>query len=124
MNEFRQFHELVRNAPLINKIDFIRDHIMDKNVLDLGCIGHTLDDSLRFPDRWLHNIIRTNACSAVGVDINERDVMELRKRGYNTVCADVLTLRLDRKFDVVVCGDLIEHVNTLDNSLIKQSLLG
>ena len=29
--------------------------------------------------------------------------------GYDMICADALSLRLDRTFDVVVCGDLIEH---------------
>ena len=47
----------------------------------------------------------------LGVDILKSELDKLTATGYDVLVQDALTLRLDRKFDVVVCGDLIEHVN-------------
>ncbi|MEW5801264.1 MAG: methyltransferase domain-containing protein [bacterium] len=99
-----------KNARYIPKHEFIRLHVKDRDVLDLGCVAHSLSFCLNFPHRWLHNTIRSHARSALGVDLLEKEITELQKMGYNVIYGDAQTLRLGRKFDVVVCGDLIEHV--------------
>lgn len=59
----------------------------------------------------------------VGVDINENEVLKLKKLGYNVVYADVqdpnLSKLLKEKFDVIVASEIIEHLSNpglfLDN---------
>jgi 2-polyprenyl-3-methyl-5-hydroxy-6-metoxy-1,4-benzoquinol methylase len=46
----------------------------------------------------------------VGVDIQKEDVERLRKLGYEVVWGDVTTINLGKKFDVIVAGELIEHL--------------
>jgi len=59
---------------------------------------------------WLHGYIRQRAESVLGVDILEAEIEEMNRRGYDAVCADVETMDLGRQFDVVVAGDLVEHL--------------
>lgn len=57
-----------------------------------------------------------------GVDINEQAVAEAKKKGIQAVVGDVFeidTLFSQRSFDVVVAGDIIEHVFDTDLFLKK-----
>jgi SAM-dependent methyltransferase len=106
----QEFIKAIRQAPYVGKLDFVRQRVKGKNVLDIGCVQHSLDRCLKSPEKWLHNTVRDNAKSVLGVDILEQEVAELQKRGYNIIVADATTMRLDHKFEVVVCGDIIEHL--------------
>jgi len=116
-NRIHQFLADIQTASCRNKREWILSFVTGKDVLDLGIIDHGLEYALG-SEKWLHNHIRTHAASVIGVDILANEVTALRKLGYDVECADVQTMRLDRKFDVVVCGDLIEHV-TNPGSLIE-----
>lgn len=111
MTALNDYLSMVKRSPYIGKREFIRNYVSNKNVLDLGCVAHTVERCINSPDTWLHNVICKNARSVLGVDLLEKEVQELCKRGYTMICADALAMRLDTKYDVVVCGDLIEHVN-------------
>jgi 2-polyprenyl-3-methyl-5-hydroxy-6-metoxy-1,4-benzoquinol methylase len=56
-------------------------------------------------------VIRACARSVLGVDYLAPAVEALRERGFNVVCANVETMDLGGRFEVVVAGDLIEHLN-------------
>ena len=47
----------------------------------------------------------------VGLDLDEEGVEALKKRGYNAVCGDVHKVDLDRKFDTIIAGEIIEHLD-------------
>jgi 2-polyprenyl-3-methyl-5-hydroxy-6-metoxy-1,4-benzoquinol methylase len=81
---------------------------VDKDVLDLGCVDHAvLSEQL---DRWTHRHLKQVAKSITGVDLLEPEVMKLREKGYNIEVGNVEQLHLGRTFDVIVAGELIEHV--------------
>src|ERR1043165_4901887 len=101
----QEFIVAIRHAPYQPKTEFIRARVVGKTVLDLGCVQHSLDRLFQAPDRWLHNVIRENATSVLGVDILEKEIAELQRMGYNMLAGDATTLRLAERFDVVVCGD-------------------
>jgi 2-polyprenyl-3-methyl-5-hydroxy-6-metoxy-1,4-benzoquinol methylase len=107
----RDFIAAIRSAPYENKRNWICSLVKDKDVLDLGVVAHSLDFCLNHRDSWLHGLIRDHAASVLGADVLKEEVKGLEEMGYNVIVADALTLRLNRKFDVVVCGDLIEHVS-------------
>ena len=104
------FVDAARGAPYLPKREFIDERVAGKDVLDLGFVGHSLDACHRSPDGWLHNAIRSRARSVLGVDLLEEEVARLQEEGYSALAADALALRLDARFDAVVCADLIEHV--------------
>lgn len=87
---------------------FILNKCRDKNVLDLGCVGHT---SFRFSDLYMG--LKGVARTLVGVD--NRPIPPMREFGFPVFPGDVENLSkvVDIKgktFDVIVAGDLIEHL--------------
>lgn len=92
-----------------NKNEWIIPKVVGKNVLDLGCVRHDLDETTK--EGWLHGHIVNNAATVTGVDYLEEEVNELVKKGYNMVCANVETMDLGNKYELIVAGDLIEHLS-------------
>ena len=94
----------------------IRPHVEGKDVLHLGCVAH--DESKRKSGNWTHDLIVREASDVLGVDILEKDVQNLRSEGYSVECADAQNLDLGRTFEVIVLGELIEHLTDF-NGLLK-----
>ena len=94
-----------------NKSDWIKPFIRDKKVLDLGCVQHNMGETKKL--LWLHRIIREHARSVLGVDYLQTEVIELKGQGYNVICANVETMELQDEFEVIVAGDIIEHLSNL-----------
>ncbi len=89
--------------------DFLSQLVHGKTVLDVGCVDHSA--SVEREDHWLHKHLALSAGSILGLDILESDVAELRRRGYDVVCGDATTISLNRTFDIVVAGEIIEHID-------------
>jgi SAM-dependent methyltransferase len=80
-------------------------------VLDCGCVSHKVsDDEEWWSYLWLHEQICKVARECLGVDYEKAEVEKLKKKGYNVKVANVETMDLGRTFDVVVAGELIEHL--------------
>jgi SAM-dependent methyltransferase len=86
----------------------IADLCRNKNVLDIGCIDHDLKN--RRKSVWLHKLIRDCASNTLGLDYDAKNVEQLIHEGYNAICADATNFDLGQIFDVVVAGELIEHL--------------
>lgn len=97
------------------KEDFIMDKCKNMHVLDLGCIRHNADFAFQDPN-WLHGKIKQVAKRLVGVDYLLGDIEKLNTAGYNIVYGDVTKpLEIsDDAFDVIVAGDLIEHLTNFE----------
>jgi 2-polyprenyl-3-methyl-5-hydroxy-6-metoxy-1,4-benzoquinol methylase len=99
----------------VDKIEFIKTRCKDKKVLDLGCVEHNLYDSHLKDSLWLHSHIKETAKELIGIDNDKKNVRILNKRGFNIINGDVERLEKVKeikgeKFDVIVVGDLIEHL--------------
>lgn len=92
-----------------DKADWIVTFIKSKKVLDLGCVEHDLASTKK--PNWLYGIINKHAKNVLGVDYLEEDILARKGQGYNVVCANVETMELGDQFEVVVAGDLIEHLS-------------
>ena len=99
----------IGTAP--TKVDFILELCRGRRVLDVGCVQHTWEQSVRNPN-WLHRKIREVSASCVGVDYLAEDVTRLQGLGYDMVVGDVLRDDPPGTFEVVVLGDLIEHLES------------
>ena len=93
------------------RIKVVRTHARDKKVLDLGCVSHHFDFSR---DKWLHQHVVDVAAECVGADYNEAGVKQLNEAGYDAVHVDItgdISALIERgPFDVVVAGEIIEHL--------------
>jgi SAM-dependent methyltransferase len=79
-----------------------------KRVLDLGCVDHTL--STRQSSYWLHGIIRQHASYVLGLDYEREEIERLKTEGYHVVWGDAVNFSLQETFDLIVAGEIIEHL--------------
>lgn len=89
--------------------DFLSQFVRSKTVLDVGCVDHSA--SVEQEEHWLHKHLACTAKSILGLDILESEAAELRRRGYEVVSGDAITVSLNRTFDVIVAGEIIEHID-------------
>jgi len=90
--------------------DIILRYITGKDVLDLGGVDHYALREKIASDIWLHALIANNAHSCLGVDILEDRVKEAVEHGFNFEVGNAEHLAYDQAYDVVVAGELVEHV--------------
>ncbi|MEO8050026.1 MAG: methyltransferase domain-containing protein [Acidobacteriota bacterium] len=88
--------------------DDILDLVNGPAVLDIGCAGHHVR-----PDQpgWLHGKLREKF-QVTGIDISESNIAFMRSLGIDDVhvqSAD--SFALNRQFDTVVAGEVIEHLS-------------
>ena len=90
------------------KIAYMLKRVTGKSVLDLGCVQHGRDAFLN--KDWLHKAINMHAASCKGLDLYEAGVNHLNTEGYDVIYGDAQDFDLKKKYEVIVAGDLIEHL--------------
>ena len=91
-----------------SKIRYVTERCRDRSVLDLGCVQH----DARFAENkfWLHKAIVAVAREVIGLDLHKPGVDALQASGYNVVHGNAEDFDFGRTFEVIVAGDLIEHL--------------
>ena len=99
---------------IVHREEFLLSLCRGKRVLHLGCTDTPFTDESIAAERWLHAKLSGVAGECVGVDIDANAIRRLRDQYgvCNIVHGDAENLEaLDRGlFDVVVAGELIEHL--------------
>ncbi|MDW3219453.1 MAG: class I SAM-dependent methyltransferase [Acidimicrobiales bacterium] len=107
--------EAAWRSPIADRVAFLEGRVRGRMVLDIGCVAH--DESRMDASNWLHARIAAAASTCLGVDILDAGVDAMRRRGFDAVVHDLTTGLgpiADRgPFDVIVAGELIEHVDDL-----------
>ena len=91
------------------KIVFFSKLAEDKNVLDIGVVQHEIDKVDK--STWLHRALSIKASRNTGLDIDQEGVNYLNGKGFNVIQADAQDFQLGEIFEVIVAGDLIEHLD-------------
>ena len=99
-----------------NRNVFLADLARGLDVLDVGCVDH--DMHTRMDGNWLHDSLRHTAKNIVGIDYEADYIQKLQAEGYNVLCADATCFDLSRQFDVIVAGELLEHLANAGRFLI------
>lgn len=81
-----------------DRLKFIEKIVKDKSVLDLGSVGCAFN-----PKTLPFEIIQKSAKSYIGIDLKPSGNPNIRH-------GDVETVDLHQKFDVIIAGDIIEHL--------------
>jgi 2-polyprenyl-3-methyl-5-hydroxy-6-metoxy-1,4-benzoquinol methylase len=98
-------------SPVVPKEQLICDLCRHKRVLDIGCIDHSFETAIGLGDGWLHERLRRVATELVGLDTLEDDAKRLNEVGYDIRVGNAEDFDLDRTFDVIVGGDIVEHLS-------------
>jgi 2-polyprenyl-3-methyl-5-hydroxy-6-metoxy-1,4-benzoquinol methylase len=99
-----------RTGRLINdRLNYLCQLVAGKSVLDIGVVEHTRE-AIESPD-WLHENLRRHAARCVGVDVLEEEVAYLKAKGYEVVCGDITKAPIPAKFDVIIAGEVLEHLD-------------
>lgn len=108
---FESYARSCRTA--VPKDDAIVDLCRGRRVLDIGCIDHDLRTVEQLGATWLHGRIRGVAAELTGLDILDDAARELNERGFDIRIADAHDFDLGQKFEVVVAGDIVEHMTNV-----------
>ncbi len=93
---------------------FIEEYVTGKVVLDLGSIEHDLYRENIERGKWLFDKIHRRAKKAIGIDILPEAIEELKEAGYDLRYGDVENieqLKFEESFDLIIAGELIEHLS-------------
>jgi len=100
------FEKIRESKELFNKDELIKKLCHGKDVLDIGCVGQDIDYSSL---NWIHNQIKEVSSSIIGVDINTKGIKHINNMGYEVYHYN--EMNKDKKFDILVMLDVIDHVN-------------
>lgn len=106
---------------LTKRIEKVIEKLDGNSILDLGCVDEFTGDKNSSWDilinskYWLHGHLRNTKKIVYGVDILESQINNLKKIGFeNLYVQDVNNLELNRKFDYIIAGELIEHITNFE----------
>ena len=95
------------------RYDAILQRIPDDadDILDIGCARHNAEK--REAANLHDSLTRNTDCQITGIDVLEEEVGKMREEGYNVQVGDAETFEAETEFDVVVAGEVIEHLKNI-----------
>lgn len=104
-----------KEFELVRRADFIRKACRGKKVLHLGCTNHPFTEQSLKDKSLLHFDIQAAAKVLYGFDYDQEGIDILERAGAeNLYRADLEKLEevvLDETFDVIIAGEMIEHLS-------------
>jgi SAM-dependent methyltransferase len=103
-------------ARLVDRIGYLREAVRGRRAAHLGFADARCATFQGHHDAWLHDVLAASASELVGLDIDEAGVEAARAEGHEAYCVDcrdsaaVAALGVGPA-DVVVIGELIEHLD-------------
>src|SRR5687767_9736309 len=100
---------------LVQRVECIKNACAGKKVLHLGCTNYPYTEDSLNNEMLLHFELERAAAELYGFDFDQRGLQILEKAGAkNLYQADLEKLEdvpLDETFDVIIAGEMIEHLS-------------
>ena len=102
----RKFHlEFDRNG-------YFQKHIKGKTVLHIGCSDFPITQQRINDKNLLHQKLQESAEEIVGIDLSKVGISILKEHGFNNIFVmDAENIELSARFDFILAGDVLEHLN-------------
>lgn len=104
-----------KNLELVQRIEYLKDICVGKKVFHLGCTNFPFTDKMLDTGRHLHLELKEIASELYGLDYDQEGIDAFTERGIkNLYQGDLEKLEdvaLDETFDVIIAGEIIEHLN-------------
>ena len=95
----------------LTRWEFIEPYVHEKEVLDVGP-AELMGTANRFKlQNSIHERISHVANNLIGLEKNSEQIQPLRELGYNIQQGDAEQFELDEDFDVIIAGELVEHLS-------------
>jgi 2-polyprenyl-3-methyl-5-hydroxy-6-metoxy-1,4-benzoquinol methylase len=103
-------------ARLVDRVDALLELVRDRRVIDIGFADEGMMVAKRAHRTWLHEILAEAARECVGIDADADAVTRAQELGFTAHVANVedeaeLRALALEPADVVVAGELIEHLD-------------
>ncbi|MDF1573643.1 MAG: hypothetical protein P1P86_00425 [Bacteroidales bacterium] len=112
-----------------SRIDYLTGMAEGKKIIHLGCVDHLpLVDQKMASNTWLHKLLDEKADRCLGIDINAEGINYMKKIGFEDCLAhDMIADKaspviLDQKWDFLILGELMEHIDNPVQFLSQISL--
>lgn len=106
---------MANKIEIVQRVDYIRKICKGKKVLHLGCTNYPYTVEAIESDALLHFELEKIAAELYGFDFDQAGIDILQKYGAkNLYRADLEKLdeiELNEKFDVIIAGEMIEHLS-------------
>lgn len=97
-----------KRPSIVSRNEYLADLARGKRVLDVGVVAHVTN--ARLGASWLHREIVKAAKTCLGVDILDEGIAQLKADGFNVHKADITRDVIEGEYDLMVCGEIIEHL--------------
>jgi 2-polyprenyl-3-methyl-5-hydroxy-6-metoxy-1,4-benzoquinol methylase len=94
-----------RAEPVTDRMAYLCDLVRGKKLLDVGVVDHFAGSG-----QHLHRQLARVAAESLGVDVVEEGIEALRREGFNARVCDVTEETIGEVFEIIVAGELIEHL--------------
>ena len=112
---FRLWRNRLPRKSLVNRDEYILEQCKGRNVANLGACDAPLTEEKARRGQLLHQKLQGRCASLVGYDIDARSVDLLRTEyGLTDILVrdlSVVERQIGKKADLVICADIIEHVD-------------
>lgn len=99
---------------------FLQEYVAGKTVLHGGCVDSGVLEERKETRLLLHDILGQSAKKLVGVDVDQPGIEKMVALGYKDVYyADLESWDYSDKFDVIVLGEIIEHIDNCGDFLLS-----
>src|SRR6266566_932509 len=110
-----RFASKLPKTQVVDREAFILSNCRGKKVLHLGCVDSGLLTERLSSGRFLHAALATVSSELWGLDVDLKGIERLRHEGFERVhvgSAETMPADIPRAyFDVVLAGELLEHVS-------------
>lgn len=117
----KMFHSTSNLGFVDNRSAFLLKQSKNKVTLHLGCVDTGYTTQRIQTDRLLHSQLSKVTKKLYGVDFNREGVDHLKSNGFqNLFVANIeQPFSLDRQFDVILAGEVIEHLSNPGQFLLN-----
>lgn len=100
---------------------YLKNCTKNKKILHVGCTDFPITQQRIDDNNLLHQKLLDNAKEVVGIDLSDEGISILINHGYKDVFVmDAENMKFTTKFDLILAGDVLEHMNNpgmfLDNA--------
>lgn len=110
------------------RIETLASYAAGRKSLDIGCVDHSADKVSLSSPRWLHARLVHEASAVVGVDTDRAGIDKMTNElGLEAICHDITRgagpLGDWAPFEVIVAGEVIEHLRDPSSMLVTANQL-